>query len=276
MEKMLIDILLRTRCMHYLLLLLLPTVYCCNSRSNTGDAVSNPMVAGPARPAKTRLTSTTSWAYFLQHLPEEEGVVLDYKGQEISNQGKHFSIINYDVGNRDLQQCADALMRLRAEHLFAQKRFNEIGFHFVSGQFYRFTDYCKGQKPVASGNAVRFITTATAVPSRQSLRKYLDLVYTYASTISLAKELKTTEAFKIGTIVIHPGSPGHCFIITDEAVASGGEKLYKLVEGYTPAQTIYVLRNKAEPALGYWHKLKKGTIETSSYMFKSYQLKAFE
>jgi hypothetical protein len=167
-------------------------------------------------------------------------------------------------------------MRLRAEYLFARKRLDEIGFHFVSGQYYSFLDYCKGQKPVANGNTVRFITSAAAEATHQNLRKYLDLVYMYASTISLAQELKPTDAFGIGCVVIYPGSPGHCFIIVDEATGSHGERLFKLVEGYTPAQSIYVLRNDAEPSLGYWHKLKKGTIETASYLFKSYQLKAFE
>jgi hypothetical protein len=257
-------------------ILLLPLFYCCNTKSDAGYSNSEESIQLQSHLSKTTITDTTSWAYFLQHLPEREGTILDYKGDKISNQEKHFSIINYDVGNRDLQQCADALMRLRAEYLFARKRFDEIGFHFVSGQYYRFTDYCKGLKPVANGNAVRFITGVASERTHQNLRRYLNLVYMYASTISLAKELKPTETFQIGTVVIYPGSPGHCFIIVDEAKADNGEKLFKLVEGYTPAQSIYVLRNDVEPSLGYWHKLKKGTIETASYVFQSYQLKAFE
>lgn len=262
--------------MKYFFLFLLLSSYSCNTKSNAGDALSEPAFTEQFHLTKTTITDTTSWTYFLQHLPEKEGTILDYKGNKITNQEKHFSIINYDIGNRDLQQCADALMRLRGEYLCAQKRFNEIGFHFVSGQYYRFIDYCKGLKPVTNGNAVRFVTGATSVVTHQSLRKYLDLVYTYASTISLAKELKATNAFEIGTVVIYPGSPGHCFILVDEATADSGEKLFKLVESYTPAQSIYVLRNNAEPSLGYWHKLKKGTIETASYVFTSYHLKKFE
>jgi hypothetical protein len=219
---------------------------------------------------------TNSWAYFLQHLPEVNGPVLNYKGQPVVDQGKHFSILTYDVGTQDLQQCADALMRLRAEYLFNQNRADEIGFHFVSGQLYRFADYCKGVKPIPKGQSVQFVTGAVATKTHQSLRRYLDIVYTYASTISLAKELKNTDEFEMGTVIISPGSPGHCFIIADEATTSDGGKVFKLVEGYTPAQSIYVLRNVSEPALGYWHHLQKGTIETASYEFTSYQLKRFE
>lgn len=54
--------------------------------------------------------SSDSWEYYLQHLPITEGVILDYQGHPIANQGKQAGILAFDVGKRDLQQCADALM----------------------------------------------------------------------------------------------------------------------------------------------------------------------
>ncbi len=233
-------------------------------------------VTVPPSIIKKLVEDKNSWAFFLQHLPEQEGPVVDYRGIAIADQQKHVSIINYDVGSRNLQQCADALMRLRAEYLFGQKRFGEIGFHFTSGHFYSYADYCKGKRPTPDGNSVHFISTLPVGISHASLRHYLDLVYTYAGTISLANELLPATALTIGTVIISPGSPGHCLIITDEAKGPDGESLFKLVEGYTPAQSIYVLRNLAEPNLGCWHRLTKGTIETASYLFQTYQRKKFE
>jgi hypothetical protein len=217
-----------------------------------------------------------SWQYFLQHLPVVDKPIVDYKGNAISYQQKHVGIIPYDVGTSDLQQCADALMRLRAEYLFQQKRYNEIGFHFVSRDYYSWNDYCKGLRPVAKGGGVKFVTASASEKNHESLRRYLDIVYSYASTISLAKELKTVNDFEIGTIIIHAGSPGHCFIIIDEATNKEGEKVYKLAEGYTPAQSIYVLRNLDEDGISPWYKLKKGIIETASYRFENYKLGKFE
>lgn len=220
---------------------------------------------------------SNTWQHFLQHLFVIDKPIVDYKGNAISYQQKHVGIIPYDVGTSDLQQCADALIRLRAEYLFQQKRYNEIGFHFVSGDYYSWSDYCKGLRPVAKGNRVRFPTTvSSSEKTHESLRRYLDIVYSYASTISLAKELKPTDDFETGTIVISAGCPGHCFIIIDEAINKEGESVYKLAEGYMPAQSIYVLRNLSEKKISPWYKLKKGVIETASYRFEKYKLGKFE
>ena len=220
-----------------------------------------------------------SWQFFLRHLPVVDSPVLDYRGREVDDQYKHVGVIPYDVGTRDLQQCADALMRLRAEYLFGKKQYEKIGFHFTGGQFYSFTDYCNGKRPVPRGNDVVFVNNATTVTrNRQSLRKYLDIVYTYAGTISLAKELKPAQDFEVGTVVIYGGSPGHCFIIIDESRNEKGEKVFKLAEGYTPAQSIYVLRNPdpGSSTKDPWHRLEKGMIQTASYTFEKYQLGRFE
>ncbi len=217
-----------------------------------------------------------SWEYFLQHLPVVDSVVVDYRGRPVDDQHKQAGVIPFDVGKKDLQQCADAIMRLRAEYLFGQKRFSEIAFHFTNGLLYSFDDYCKGKRPVPRGSQVVFINREPVQKTHASLRQYLDIVYTYAGTISLAKELKKAHGFSVGTVVIYPGSPGHCFIIIDAATDAEGKKVFRLAEGYTPAQSIYVLRNHKSEGRDPWHSLSEGAIETASYRFSNYQLGRFE
>src|ERR1700730_2507018 len=44
-----------------------------------------------------------------------------YNGSLKQNQSAQFAVLDIPVGKEDLQQCADAVMRLKAEFLFSQK-----------------------------------------------------------------------------------------------------------------------------------------------------------
>jgi hypothetical protein len=199
---------------------------------------------------------------------------VDYRGRLVANQSKHIAIVNYDVGDRDLQQCADAMMRLRAEFLFSSGRYHDIAFHFTNGKLYPYKDFLAGRRPRSNGSISAVGSADKAPVNHATLRQYLDIVYTYASTISLGLDLQPASDFAIGTIILAPGSPGHCCIITDERIAPDGTRRFKLAESYMPAQSIYILKNPVDGTA--WHALKKGAIETASYRFTEYDLKKFE
>jgi len=69
-------------------------------------------------------TNTTSFANYLQNFPlkPHDAQVHLYNGELKYRQDVHSAVLDIDVGKRDLQQCADATMRLRAEYLYQQKR----------------------------------------------------------------------------------------------------------------------------------------------------------
>ena len=60
-----------------------------------------------------------SFTGYLRNLPlmPKGSKVMLYNGKEKSNQSAAYTVIDMEIGNRDLQQCADAVMRLRAEYL---------------------------------------------------------------------------------------------------------------------------------------------------------------
>ncbi|MBK8089321.1 MAG: hypothetical protein IPK31_16040 [Chitinophagaceae bacterium] len=62
--------------------------------------------------------STGSFGNFLRNQPlKQDKTVYLYNGSPKYNQRAQYAVLNVSVGSRDLQQCADAVMRLRAEYL---------------------------------------------------------------------------------------------------------------------------------------------------------------
>ncbi|MFT7603416.1 MAG: hypothetical protein ACI8VT_000983, partial [Saprospiraceae bacterium] len=223
--------------------------------------------------------SFAQWLRFLPVKPQSEQVRL-YNGALKSNQNVHFAIINIDVGNKDLQQCADAVMRLKAEYHYANKDFSKIHFNFTSGHTVAFTDWSKGKKPKISGNKVSFSPfgsmTDTSYPN---FRKYLEMIYNYAGTASLSKELKAVavEDMQVGDVFIKGGFPGHAVLVMDMAENESGEKLFLLAQSYMPAQDIHILKNYENDSLSPWYSLDFGEqLNTPEWTFYKNNLKRFD
>jgi Domain of unknown function (4846) len=193
-----------------------------------------------------------------------------FDGRPKNNQGVHAAVIDMSVGDRDLQQCADAVMRLRAEFLFAAGRKDEVGFHFTNGFNAPFARWTKGERIRVQGNDCSWTHIGTVGASHDALMEYLQLVFTYAGTLSLSKELKDASSLPIepGDVFIHGGSPGHAVIVVDVAQNAQGQQVFMLAQSYMPAQEIHVLKNLAEPGNSPWYVLNKGDeLNTPEWRF---------
>src|SRR5262245_33044484 len=86
-----------------------------------------------------------SFAEWLRHLPLAPGgtPVRVYYGREKPDQSEVAAVIDIDVGSANLQQCADAIIRLRAEYLFSRGDTQNLAFDFTSGDRYRFQSYAR-------------------------------------------------------------------------------------------------------------------------------------
>src|SRR5690349_13479274 len=68
-----------------------------------------------------------SFANWLRKISiKKDTTVYLYNGQPKKNQSAQYAVLNIPVGKKDLQQCADAVMRLRASYLYDQRRYMEI------------------------------------------------------------------------------------------------------------------------------------------------------
>lgn len=222
-----------------------------------------------------------SFAYYLRNLPlKPHGSKVLYYNGSIKNNDVHEAVIDIDVGNRDLQQCADAVIRLRAEYLYKRGDYDKIHFNFTNGFRADYSKWMQGYRIVVNGNKANWVKKTGYLNDYQTFRKYLDIVFAYAGTLSLSQELKQVSLgdMKIGDIFIKGASPGHCVIIVDMAEnKTTGEKLFMLAQSYMPAQDIHILKNLKNKALSPWYSLDFGdTLVTPEWTFTKNDLKRFE
>lgn len=222
-----------------------------------------------------------SFGNFLRNLNlHPEGTDVRYYDGRIKPKNVHAAVINIDIGTKDLQQCADAVMRLRAEYLYSQNKKEQIAFNFTNGFRAAYTEWMKGKRMVVKGNTTYWEQKAAPADTYESFRKYMDLIFTYAGTRSLEKEMhpvSNIHDIKTGDVFIRGGSPGHAVIVVDMAEhKSSGKKIFLLAQSYMPAQHIHVLINSENKDLSPWYSEDFGeTLITPEWEFKKTELRRF-
>lgn len=223
-----------------------------------------------------------SFGEWLRGLPLEAAgtKVLLYNGETKSYQDGAYRVLNIDIGERDLQQCADAVMRLKAEYHYSQKDYEQIHFNYTSGDNIRFSDWSKGKKPQVKGSKVSFSSASGSTDtSYKNFKKYLVSVYNYAGTSSLSKELTSKKVADIvpGDVFIWGGFPGHAIIVLDVAKhQQTGKKIFLVAQNYMPAQSIHILQNFNDNKLSPWYSEDFGAqLETPEWTFDRDALKRF-
>jgi hypothetical protein len=223
-----------------------------------------------------------SFAEWLRDLPLKPAgsEVALHDGRPVADHGTVAAVVDVDVGRSDLQQCADAVMRLRAEYLFSRRLTGLIGFELYPGGRYRFDAYAEGLTPTLAGDRIAWQSGPPQDLTHASLRRWLDIVYAFASTRTLAHELQPVGPMgdaAIGDVFIHPGAPGHAVIIIDLAVDPADDRtLALLAQSSTPARDVHVLRNTVEPGLGAWFALAAGRpLVTPGRVFAPEELRRF-
>lgn len=227
-------------------------------------------------------TAAGSFQRWLRCLPLKPGrpPVRLHDGTPKPRQDAHHAVVDIDVGPADLQQCADAVIRLRAEYLYAHRRRDDIVFRFTSGDEAAFSRWAEGYRPVVRGIRVDWVRTGQRDESHLSLRAYLDTVFTYAGTLSLSRELQPVLKLgdmAVGDVFVRGGLPGHTAIVVDMAAnAATGKKAFLLAQSYMPAQDVHVLKNPNDDQLSPWYGLDFGrTLITPEFTFRPVDLMRF-
>lgn len=251
----------------FFLSIILPVLSSCQEAASTAKQYSSRQIskAVPARVSeiapppgfKTFNGKDSGFARWLRNISlKKDNTVYLYNGQLKANQDAQFAVLDIPVGRKDLQQCADAVMRLRASWLYSEGRYNEIRFADNNGRMY----------------------VCPPSPDSTAFERYLETVYSYCGTLSLAQQLRTVKWFddiQPGDVLIRGGSPGHAVIVVDVAINNMGQKYYMLAQSYMPAQNIHILKNYADPDHGPWYSAEdaKDLIPTPEWRFHKNELK---
>jgi hypothetical protein len=202
-----------------------------------------------------------AWLRGLPLKPEGTSLLL-HTGAPKGRQDVHAAVIDIDTGARDLQQCADAVMRLYAEWQFARGDVGRIAFNDTGqGQPMAFSRWAVGERPRASGHALVWSKRAPPDPSYASFRRYMDTVFAWAGTHSLERELVPVAdgRVEIGDVVIKGGFPGHAVLVADvvEHPATGARR-FLLIQSFMPAQDMHVLKGAGASEGSSWYALEAG------------------
>lgn len=204
-----------------------------------------------------------SFGAFIRNYPlQKRGSHIKYYNGSIAY-GQYFGYAVLDLPMiSEIEQCADAVMRMRAEYLWSRGLYNEIHFHSVSGEDQRYN----GEN------------------NRNSFEKYLRSVYGKSNTASLRHELKKKEISKVspGDVLVYesprPGRYGHAVLVVDVAHnTKTGQTAIMLAQSSTPALTMHIIRDILHPFRSPWIILDENSerIFISGISFDKSDLRAW-
>ncbi|MDD3625994.1 MAG: DUF4846 domain-containing protein [bacterium] len=220
-------------------------------------------------------SSFQGWLRGLPLKPEGTPIML-YNGEQKKIQYLHHAIIDIDIGNEDLQQCADIIMRLKAEYHYSREEYDNIHFTFLNGFHFEYSKWVEGNRLNKSLNGWK--KKEKHSNSYASFQEYLRQLYYFANTKSL-----DTEMIPLKTGELQPGDVfiqgikeqfNHAVIILDVAENEQGEKVFIIARSNTPTQDFEILKtpNGKSP----WHRFLLGDeFDTAQWTFKKTDLKRF-
>jgi hypothetical protein len=208
----------------------------------------------PAGATRTEDDTFGAWLAALPLYPRDRQV-LTYDGRPVAMPAAR--VVNIPVGTKDLQQCADSALRLRAT--WERLTGDSPAFHYTSGDLSSWAGWAAGTRPKVSGRTVSFVKGAAKPDSSDaSFEAWLMNLYTYAGTRSLPLDTVAVTTPRAGDIVVEPGSPGHAVVILD--VATKGDQTWVLVgQGYMPAMDFHVVDGPD----AHWFLVEGDMLDTS-------------
>ena len=197
-----------------------------------------------------------SFGAWLMQLPlRKNNTLYLHNGTPKPNQRSHYAVLDVPYNGNPLQQCADAVMRLQAEYLYATKAQPAIRFLHQNNRYLECPVYC----------------------TRPQLESYLNNVFTKCGSYNLSAQLTPVadmQNIQAGDVFVKGGSPGHAMLVAAVAGNAAGEKMFLLVQGFMPAQDMHIVVNPFNEKLSPWYAASGSYIATPGWTFTPEDLKS--
>gem|GEM_PF-6447790 len=264
-------------------------IWCCKSESiddlalarNSGSpAVFTAHTVGElslCKDCKENAPNPNSFGFFLTNLPLQPPSypIHLYNGQEKTSQAANYRVLKLDIGHKNLLQCADAVIRLRADYLWNVGAAEKINFRLANGQSAAWIDWRDGARPKLEAND-RFSWKTSSAPADNNVTRlhYLEFVYAYANTVALQQSLPKKSGYDIqpGDIFLQSGYPGHAIIVLRVAQQRNGQTKLMLAQSYMPAQEIHILKNQEDGSPWFTYDPRVPDFYTPDWQFQSSDL----
>ena len=138
-----------------------------------------------------------SFGKWLQQIKlRNNNTVYLYNGNPKPDQTLHYAVLDLSTGNKDLQQCADAIMRLKAEYYFSKNEFDSISFPSANKTF----------------NFQQWLNKSNTAQKDQHvlLLQFMEKVFINCGTYTVDEMTKpiNMQSIQPGDVFVKAGSPG--------------------------------------------------------------------
>lgn len=211
----------------------------------------------PTPPGYSRVkVEAGSFAEWLRGLPMAPAgtPALSFDGKEtLAGDDDYLAgVVAIDVGDADLQQSSDVIIRLQAEFLWSRGERDKISYLSATKLNMPLSRWEKGQRLIAAGPNVGWVIKGKpAEVDHAEFRKYLATIFNWANSTSLVQRstaVADPKELLAGDFFLQSDSPNHLAVVLDIAEKPSGERVALLGQARNPAESIHVVRpGKATP-----------------------------
>lgn len=192
--------------------------------------------------------------------------------------GVYDSILDIAIKPENVHQSS-ALMLMRAEYLYSQKRYDEINFKFESGFIAQYQKWMQGNTLDKQGDNVQWVQRGQASNKPEDLGNFMDAVFKYSGGLTIEDMLVPVEISEmaIGDTFIRGGGVGQIAMVVDMAVhQETGEKIFILAQTNIATKETCILLNPNNPERNPWYTQDMGEgLQTPEGKFVKSDLKGY-